>query len=841
MRKGCAYLAMLGLVMAGGSALGQQVGPAGLPPATWFEMHLPEDLPALRYPEYADALDRAKMQLQAGRYRLALQTIAGAPESERGTLLCAESLVLSGRNEEAIKALATPGLQESARTVLLKAQAMRGAGDRAKAAELLAVQINKYPGDAALRLELASVQSSMGQLSRARETLEWFAPQIERWRGGELRQMESADELVTIARGIDQLAVMTGAYRQDMALHQDVLSMFVRAYDVLDRRNANAHVEAATFLLGHDDAESAQDELEKALTINPNHIGALVASGELALSLYDFDTCEKAIASIRRVKADHPMAQLLGVELLLLQRMPEKARQMLEPLVKRDPDNAELLAHLAACEALRFDAQGLNSILAEIDRKMPESSLAHTTAAAYLIPAFQFKDAAILLHTAIERTPHWNRPRNLLALAYMQQADMEKARPILEEARKLDPFNVETTNYMRLLDTLESYKLAESDHFAVRYSPADDPFIAREVLDYMEGQYPRITSTFGHPMAEKTIIELMPTSEDFAVRTTGKPWIGTIGASTGPVITMVSPRSFGKTNGAFDWCDVTRHEFVHTVTLDATGHRIPRWFTEGLAVAEQSAPLNSEQATRLSSAVLEGNLFPIRRLNWAFIRPQKKGDAPLAYAQSLWLCTYIEETFGHQKILDMFAGYAAGLSTEQVISKSLEMSTAQLDERFAKWAAEQVVRLGLDSVSQKQLKELKEKGEKLIADRDYPAALETWQKAYAVCASDMQVNQRLAGLYLHKSINQPEKAAIHLAAIDREQLHDNRYSLRLAKLYEQQNELKLAAQHAMRATQIDPYDTNARELLARIYEKAGLSEKADEQVEIGATILSLKK
>ena len=38
-------------------------------------------------------------------------------------------------------------------------------------------------------------------------------------------------------------------------LHQDVLAMFVRAYDILDRRNADAHVEAARFYLGHDDEE----------------------------------------------------------------------------------------------------------------------------------------------------------------------------------------------------------------------------------------------------------------------------------------------------------------------------------------------------------------------------------------------------------------------------------------------------------------------------------------------------------------------------------------------------------------------------------------------------------
>ena len=810
---------------------------------SWVERYLPEDLPAMKYPEYAGALDQAQMQIRAGRYKLAIQGLQRAPAPQSGPwlMLKAQALLQSGNNQEALRVLAEPELKDNPRALRMAAEAMAASGSRQEAISFLIAAIGSFPDDADLHLELATSLESIGQLTKARDWLNWFSEQkfAERWRSGQ--RGESADELVAIARGVDRLAVLNGTYREDMSLHQDVLAMFVFAYDVIDRRNAGAHVAAAQFYMDHDDQKAAGDELEQALTINPNYIPALKLVGEVSLANYDFDSCEKAIAAIRKVNADHPAASLLSAALLLLQRMPDEAQSVLTRLLKTDPDSAELLAHVAACAALRFDGSALATMLGKLDEKMPDSSLAHTTAAAYLIPAFQFKDAAALLHVAITRTPHWNMPRNLLALAYMQQADMEKARPVLEEARKLDPFNVETTNYLRLLDTIDSYKLLESDHFAVRFSPAKDPFLAEEVLQYMEAQYARIAGAFGHELQGKTIIELMPTSEDFAVRTTGKPWIGTIGASTGPVITMVSPRSFGKTNGAFDWCDVTRHEFVHTVTLDATNHRIPRWFTEGLAVAEQTDPLNFEQATRLSSAAMSGRLFPIRRLNWAFVRPQRKDDAPLAYAQSLWLCSYIQETFGYQTILDMLRAYRSGMQTDQVISECLKITTPQLDERFAKWAADQVVKIGMDSVSQQQLEQLKVSGEKLIAGKDLTGALAIWQKAYSVCAIDPLVNQRLAGLYLHKSINQPQKAAANLHALDREQLNDNRYAMRLAKLYEQQTQYDQAILSATRATQIDPYDPAARDLLSRVYQKAGMSVQADKQAQISATIPTLKQ
>ena len=88
------------------------------------------------------------------------------------------------------------------------------------------------------------------------------------------------------------------------------------------------------------------------------------------------------------------------------------------------------------------------------------------------------------------------------------------------------------------------------------------------------------------------------------------------------------------------------------------------------------------------------------------------------------------------------------------------------------------------------------------------------------------LNQRLAGLYLHKSINDPKAAAKHLSIIDAEQNKDNRYSIRLAKLYEQIGDLPSAVASATRATEINPYDPDARETLARVLEESGQTDAA---------------
>src|SRR5512138_2987537 len=47
-------------------------------PQKWIERLVPEDLPPLEYPSYFNDLDKAKMQVARGRYRLALVTLVKA-------------------------------------------------------------------------------------------------------------------------------------------------------------------------------------------------------------------------------------------------------------------------------------------------------------------------------------------------------------------------------------------------------------------------------------------------------------------------------------------------------------------------------------------------------------------------------------------------------------------------------------------------------------------------------------------------------------------------------------------------------------------------------------------
>jgi hypothetical protein len=98
------------------------------------------------------------------------------------------------------------------------------------------------------------------------------------------------------------------------------------------------------------------------------------------------------------------------------------------------------------------------------------------------------------------------------------------------------------------------------------------------------------------------VIELHPDHKSFAVRITGMPWIHTIAASTGPLIALEAPREGAPALhlGTFDWQEVLRHEYVHTVTLEQTRNRIPHWLTEAAAVTMETAPRKYETCQMLA-------------------------------------------------------------------------------------------------------------------------------------------------------------------------------------------------------------------------------------------------
>ena len=65
----------------------------------------------------------------------------------------------------------------------------------------------------------------------------------------------------------------------------------------------------------------------------------------------------------------------------------------------------------------------------------------------------------------------------------------------------------------------------------------------------------------------------------------------------------------------------------------------------------------------LAMALRKEELFALDNINWAFIRPAKPTDRPLAYAQAHWMLEYISETHGANAVIDMLKMFGEGAKT----------------------------------------------------------------------------------------------------------------------------------------------------------------------------------
>src|SRR5207248_4080879 len=129
---------------------------------------------------------------------------------------------------------------------------------------------------------------------------DFFRPFVDKWQG-DRNQFANAADVTLVGRGLDRWASLSSAYQTQGALHNVILSMFLKAYDEIDRGYWPAHLAAAEYYVSHDDEESAIKELQQAVARNPHDIATLAAMGKLVLAMFNFDAADARIAAIREV------------------------------------------------------------------------------------------------------------------------------------------------------------------------------------------------------------------------------------------------------------------------------------------------------------------------------------------------------------------------------------------------------------------------------------------------------------------------------------------------------------------------------------------------------------
>jgi hypothetical protein len=193
---------------------------------------------------------------------------------------------------------------------------------------------------------------------------------------------------------------------------------------------------------------------------------------------------------------------------------------------------------------------------------------------------------------------------------------------------------------------------------------------------------------YKHKLTGQVQVEVYPFHEDFAVRTMGLPGLGALGVTFGQYVAMDADDSDQRPPGSFHWASTMWHELSHVYVLSMTGHRVPRWFTEGLAVYEETA-IHKDWGDRLDhgdiEAMKEKKLLPIAELDRGYIHPSYPGQVVISYFQGGQVITYIVEKWGYDKVLDMIHAFADRKTTVEVIQEQLKISPEDFDKQFFPW------------------------------------------------------------------------------------------------------------------------------------------------------------
>jgi tetratricopeptide (TPR) repeat protein len=123
-------------------------------------------------------------------------------------------------------------------------------------------------------------------------------------------------------------------------------------------------------------------------------------------------------------------------------------------------------------------------------------------------------------------------------------------------------------------------------------------------------------------------------------------------------------------------------------TLAATNSRVPRWFTEGMAVYEETAA-SPEWGDRMSPPVIlairDKKLLPVAQLDRGFVHPTAPEQVIISYFQAGKICNFIESKWGYQKLLDMLQAFGKRQDTTEVITGQLSMQPEEFDKLFLAW------------------------------------------------------------------------------------------------------------------------------------------------------------
>jgi cellulose synthase operon protein C len=504
---------------------------------------------------------------------------------------------------------------------------------------------------------------------------------------GKLKEAESC--FAGLSRSSDSFLRAEGFWGMDR--YDDANEQFRLAYKE-NPMSAEVRTEWGFLFLERFNRAEADNLFKEALKVDVDYAPAYFGRARIASDRYEVSAVQYAKVALAHDPKYAQAAELLAY-LALEDSNPKQAAIDAQAALSISGEALDAMAVLASIDWLNDKAD--SEWMARILKINPVYGEAYSTGAHFMVINRRYEPAIGLYRKALELNPRLWEARSELGMNLMRTGHNEEASKQLKQSYEAGYRNAETVNSLALLDSLKDFQsfhtpttvLVLNKNEAALLKPYFEPELQRAIATYQQ--------KYRYTLPGPVQLEAYPNHDDFIVRTLGLPGQGgLLGVTFGQVVAMDSPTA--REPGSFHWGSTLWHELSHVYVLSMTHHLVPRWFTEGLAVHEETA-VEADWGDRLTPdivAVLADNsskkhLLPVMDLDRGFVRPDYPSQVLVSYYEAGKICDFIVQKWGNDAILGMIHSYADRKDTAEAIRDNLHESPEAFDKEFNAWLTQQ--------------------------------------------------------------------------------------------------------------------------------------------------------
>src|SRR5688500_9942983 len=484
-------------------------------------------------------------------------------------------------------------------------------GDYSRAESILKPFVAANPGrDAAL--ETGLLQLGVGRRTEGRQTLQLIL-------AADVRNPSARDYLraARASRAMHRIDDAQSYFRDAVGLAPDDVRVNTEWGELFVEKYSNA-----------DAAKSFQE----ALKTDPEYGPALLG---MAKALAD-ENPPQAVVFAQRVLKQNPNdagAQLVVAQVAIYQDKKADVKAAIDRILEFNPRHLEALSMKAAMAYVEGRTQDYDAAVAAALTIHPTYGEVHRIVGEITAHYYRFDEAVEHTRKAIALDRENVRAIADLGAQLMRTGDERNARRNLEQAFRIDRWDVQTYNLLELLDNLEPFDTIKEGDMIIRLAPDESPVMKNYVPMLAKESLDTLSKRWEFTPKGPILVEMFPKHDDFAVRTLGLPgMIGALGACFGRVVTLDSPKA--RKPGDFHWGETLWHELAHVMTLQMSNNRVPRWLTEGASVWEERRgrpEWGRESDFTFLQALEAGKTMKLENLNDGFSDPR---TISLAYYQA---------------------------------------------------------------------------------------------------------------------------------------------------------------------------------------------------------------